>query len=714
MQKSIGKNTIGGGNKMNVDLRTYNRSTHDLSYIWRNTQAPGTLVPFMVELALPGDTFDIRLNTNVLTHPTIGPLFGSFKLQADIFQCPIRLYHSALHNNALNIGLDMSKIKLPKYKIVNNSDNVKQDGTGYYMKDKINPSSLIAYLGQMGLPTKVNDVPAGTPVAKLYEKVNAIPLLSYWDIYKNYYANKQEEIGAFIHSPFIIKNLASDNVIRLKQGDTNSFILAPNSNENLTFCMANQSVNSLVEIRINKSSSVSSNEMLDNIHWRCRVGKCASILKDTEMTLREVLDWMGGSQWVDQSTSTVAVYYIPPGSGNLNNAWGPDTWYSTTGVNPNVQIETFPLNHLDYLREEILASGKNNEFIVNQNRIMPDGLFQYPIDHMLNEVIDKTNPNTAVEKGYSVSTYSQEGLALKTYQSDLFNNWINTDWIDDPENGINAITRIDTSSGSFNIDQLNLAKKVYDMLNRIAISGGSYKDWVETVYTHESFWMAETPIYEGGMSTEIVFQEVVSSGSSNQTNTGTIQPLGTLAGRGRHSHIKGGDIFIKVNEPSYIIGIVSITPRIDYSQGNRWWINLDNMNQLHKPALDGIGFQDLICENMVASSAHISSSSIDPNGIGKKIQYTAGKQPAWINYMTNYNRTYGNFAIINNQMFMTLNRLYSRGAYGEITDLTTYIEPDKFNYAFAQSDLEAMNFWIQMGVHINARRVMSAKIIPNL
>ena len=33
LTKSIGKNTLGGGKKMNVDLKTYNRSTHDLSYI---------------------------------------------------------------------------------------------------------------------------------------------------------------------------------------------------------------------------------------------------------------------------------------------------------------------------------------------------------------------------------------------------------------------------------------------------------------------------------------------------------------------------------------------------------------------------------------------------------------------------------------------------------------------------------------------------------
>ena len=73
-------------------------------------------------------------------------------------------------------------------------------------------------------------------------------------------------------------------------------------------------------------------------------------------------------------------------------------------------------------------------------------------------------------------------MALKTYQSDIFNNWIKTDWIDG-ENGINAITAVDVSDGKLELDTLILAKKVYNMLNRIAVSGGTYNDWIETVYT---------------------------------------------------------------------------------------------------------------------------------------------------------------------------------------------------------------------------------------
>ena len=39
------------------------------------------------------------------------------------------------------------------------------------------------------------------------------------------------------------------------------------------------------------------------------------------------------------------------------------------------------------------------------------------------------------------SSNPQMGLVVKTYQSDIFNNWINTEWIDG-ENGINAITAV--------------------------------------------------------------------------------------------------------------------------------------------------------------------------------------------------------------------------------------------------------------------------------
>ena len=86
------------------------------------------------------------------------------------------------------------------------------------------------------------------------------------------------------------------------------------------------------------------------------------------------------------------------------------------------------------------------------------------------------------------------------------------------------------------MDTLNLAKKVYDMLNRIAVSGGTYQDWIETIYTNDYIERSETPIYEGGMSAELEFQEVISQSATQD------EPLGTLAGRGKTTGQKGGHI----------------------------------------------------------------------------------------------------------------------------------------------------------------------------
>ena len=158
------------------------------------------------------------------------------------------------------------------------------------------------------------------------------------------------------------------------------------------------------------------------------------------------------------------------------------------------------------------------------------------------------------------------------------------------------------------------------------------------------YFRAETPVYEGGMLTTIDFEAVVSNSASSAS--GVEEPLGSLAGRGFNQGKKGGKIVIKVSEPCYIIGLASITPRVDYSQGNDWDNDLDTLDDLHKPQLDGIGYQDLMQKWMHA---------------GANEEAAIGKTVAWINYMTNYNKSYGNFAVGGSESYMCLNRIYTVG-----------------------------------------------------
>ena len=219
ISKSIGKNTLGGGNSMKVDLKTYNRSTHNLSYAWRSSMGVGTLVPCLKLIGLPGDTFDIDIDTKVLTHPTVGPLFGSYKLQIDIFTAPMRLYNAMLHNNALNVGLDMSKVKLPKLEQKVPNQKI-QDSTHLTYSS----SSIIAYLGRRCMPDNSTNIYMD----------NAIPWLAYLDIFKNYYANKQEEwyywIGKFNKDYKVDDSNITYTTITGESAITSGYFLIKNAN----------------------------------------------------------------------------------------------------------------------------------------------------------------------------------------------------------------------------------------------------------------------------------------------------------------------------------------------------------------------------------------------------------------------------------------------------------------------------------------------------
>jgi len=657
---TLGGDRLGSGKKQTVQLRNYERSTHDLGFIWRSTMASGTLTPFMSEVALPGDSFDINLNCDIKTHPTIGPLFGSYKVQLDVFQCPVRLYNGKLHMNLLNIGLKMSDIKLPQIVL-----KAKGDAETYGDNAQINPSSIFSYLNIRGIGISNDDSNIVT------REFNAIPYLAYFDIYKQYYANKQEEIGVIVHNAqdviandivsYTIK--AADSTLVLTTDGSTSDTLTIDAFSYAEIEFEVEEPNNLDEIVTYAGpDGTATPQLLSDLWQTLTYNAITKTLTCTDPTP----EFIGEIKYVKYTYSGAN---IPPGD--------------------KPQLYQFPLENIDTMRKQILVDTMNpNPYLINTDSIEP-----YNLPLLQGDVSDNAY----------CKLKPMEGLLIKTYQSDLFNNWISTEWIDG-DNGINSITAVDTSGGEFTLDTLQLSRKVYDMLNRIAVSGGSYDDWLEAVYTHERTRSVENPIYLGGLSKELGFQEVV---STSATDVNAEQPLGTLAGRGvLNGKHKGGSIRVSVDEPSYIMGIISLTPRVDYSQGNKWDTNLKTMDDFHKPALDEIGFQDLITDQMAWFDTRIDRDRV--------VTYkSAGKQPAWINYMTNVNQVRGNFAEKGEQMFMTLNRRYDQTEEG-IGDLTTYVDPSKFNHIFADTRLDAQNFWAQIGVDITARRKMSARLMPNL
>lgn len=669
IKKTLGGDRLGSGQRMTQKAHEFGRSNKNLGYTMGTSMAPGVLYPAYLNVALKDDTFDIDVNAFVRTIPTKGPLYGSFKLQVDFFQVPMRLYMALLHNNTIDIARKMNQVFFPMVQLKTNVtlENYKN------VDEQINTSALMRYLNQSGI-----GLPAFKPTNQgsiaIARNIWGIPLLAYYDIFKNYYANKQEE------NAYVITKVTEDNVMLeeiLLTNENDAIILEGTNNRFVFGGGGNPSPKPYDQLTIHGKDLNSK-----QIKLTC-VFSNGSTFNDI---IYQVFGKGYGIIAVSTNKDEITIKLNQGLTFNLDYAVTVEVIQDEIVEDSDITLVPFPLENIDLMRRYLLTQWDlgTQAIISTENQ-----------NYLPYSSIVETDKNK----------YPLNGLVVKTYQSDLFNNWLDTEWV----NEITETSAIDVSNGSFTIDMLNFKKKLYDHLNRLAISGGTYDDWQEMTYGSKVWGKSEKPIYCGGMSSEVVFDEVVSTAAAQD------EVLGTIAGRGTlNNKRKGGHITIKVGEASIIMGIVSLTPRIMYSQGNAWYnTELQTMDDLHKPIFDRIGFQDLLVEQMAWWDAKIIPDPLGGSGLVTG-RTSAGKQPAWMNYATDVDKVYGDFAKKDGANFMVITRDYENNENGEVTDVSTYIDPSKYNYAFAYTQLAAQNFWTFINYKVHARRKMSNTQIPNV
>lgn len=666
MKVTLGGDRVGSGNKMKQYLHNYERSTHNLSQKFTSSMGVGMLIPFLCELVTRDDKYEIDLSAGLRTIPTKGPLFGSFKLQLDVYQCPMRLYQALLHNNPLAIGLKANQVKFPKIRLYG-SPNTKEENKIAEIMSATN--SLVKYLGISGI--------GSAKEGGVYQRdVLAIPTLAYYDIFKNYYANKQEEnaytIGTETTTEKVKTTISSYSL-------SGSIRIVEQENEIDCYLVWAATSDCVIAVRLEKENNekITLKEITDNLQLEIQTenydttGKLDELIEEGMVKgyqyhpETQILDITFPKNYNNENIEIISIFKL-----NIKESI--------------INLKPFAIKNIDDMRMNILSYHQMGR--------------SYTID-----CEDEGSSPYYEAIGDATDTFWQKplsGICVKTYQSDMYNNWLQTEWIDG-ENGISAITAISTSEGKITVDALQFSEKLYNLLNRIAVAGNTYEDYLDAAYTQSHKRFCESPMWIGGLSDEIVFEEIV------QTAPAEGDPLGSLGGRGNLlGKKKGGKITVKIDEPSFIIGIVSITPRIVYTQDNRFYnTEIDSLADIHVPALDGIAFQNLIGERLHAASTLWNEDTEQWE------RPTIGKQPAWLEYMSAVDRAYGDFAQTDGKGYMVLQRDYLVED-GELKDATTYIDPAKFNYAFAYTERDAQNFWVQIYSNIKARRLMSAKQIP--
>lgn len=665
-----GDRRVGSGKKMKVDIPEYGRSTFDLSRIRRTTMSAGTIVPIANILGLKGDKFEIDLDADIKTHPTVGPLFGSYKVQIDVFKCDVRLYQGNLHNNETGLGRRMNTVYFPTMTLTAPMMNAMTMEPEAVAGAQLNPSSVVAHLGMAGIGQR-------NPISANGERdFNATALIAYYDTVKNYYSNHPEKIGYFIHSGVVPLVTTVDEIyVNYSLGGADILV------EQLPTVAPVHNVQNLSYLKIK---------------WTGGYTPLNQIILQLQGAPDPAITWeVRASQMVivsEDLTETILRWNLDPNSNYTINGWRYAT-VADVDTTP-IQLQQYALGDLDELRKSILSwAFTNGGTPYNLNDEAVGNLALSPWKEIF-----------TVAGGMTSLQNSQEGLAVKTYQSDMFNNWLNSADIADVTNK----TRVATNTGSFTMDALNLAQKLYNIENRVEAAGGDWYAWQEAITGLEVYRKSEIPVYMGGLSKELVFEEIVSNAEAN--TGGGRQPLGTLAGKGRMGgKHKGGRVTINVDEPCVILILASLTPRPDYSQGNDFSFGLQTLDDLHKPELDGIGFQDMIAEQF----AYWTTTQ---HPAGHWTQSTIGKQTAWIQYQTAVNEAKGNFALPE-EMFMTLNRRYEPGKSGtwfNLLDATTYIDPAKYNHIFAMTALDSQNFWANFKIDVEKRSIMSSRVMPNM
>lgn len=331
--------------------------------------------------------------------------------------------------------------------------------------------------------------------------------------------------------------------------------------------------------------------------------------------------------------------------------------------------------------------------------------FSGALDGSVNNVVSKYIP--------------MRGLFCRTYKPDYFNAFLNNTTY----GAIETATKVAVQNGGITINQIRLGNKLQKLAERSIISGTRYAEFIRATFGINTNQHMDQPEFLGSQQTALTFEDVVSQTDNRDDANDTGALLGELAGRGV-SFGSGRNNYVNISEYGYLMCIVSLVPSVDYCEGLSKDMQEIKFSDLYNPSLDRLGFQpiresEVYANPVMARPSYDSSTGYWESDDMKQFsdwKNSIGYLPAWSDYMTDWNTLHGEFA--DTLKFWTLSRRHHWVSSGNATPLnflnTTYIFPADYNYAFADADPGAQNFYLQMSFDVKASRAIGKRLMPNL
>jgi hypothetical protein len=149
---------------------------HDLSHYLRTSMAPGLGYPILCVPCNAGDQHQLEFKHLMNTQAILNPLYGSYRLQICVFFAGISLYIPRLWRNGF-MNPDQTGVMDVNFPFLHPDSHKPMY--------QVSESSLPAFLGMGYHAGRFSSSPNTFPV-------NLIPYLMYYDIFRHYYANRQE------------------------------------------------------------------------------------------------------------------------------------------------------------------------------------------------------------------------------------------------------------------------------------------------------------------------------------------------------------------------------------------------------------------------------------------------------------------------------------------------------------------------------------------
>lgn len=171
---------------LDIDFPEVKKSNFNCNHDIQTTADVGYAVPALTDRILANTHVKMDINQASFANPTIAPLYGRYRVKYLAFWAPDRLYIPEWRDGDAMVGDDYHYpvIPLPDYEPANEYERL----TGNY-SPYVPYTSLLSYLGMYPAMTQSSDWETDdfpTPS-------NALPLLAFWDIYRHYLLNVQEE-----------------------------------------------------------------------------------------------------------------------------------------------------------------------------------------------------------------------------------------------------------------------------------------------------------------------------------------------------------------------------------------------------------------------------------------------------------------------------------------------------------------------------------------